>query len=196
MRTAELGPDEAVDLSPMWWLIALIGAASLAAGVILVAKPSHSLAVLAVVFGIFIVLDGIVELISAITGNVQNRGLAAIIGVLSLIVGIVLIRHPTNSVNLIGILIGLWLVTAGVIRLLRAILLAGHRLLGALLAVLEIAVGVAVVANPHIGYATLAVLAGIWLIVSGIGSIILAFVIRGARDELREQAASPGAAAP
>jgi uncharacterized membrane protein HdeD (DUF308 family) len=195
MRAAELAPDETVDLSPMWWLLGLIGAASVVAGVILVAKPSNSLKVLAVVFGIFIVLDGIVELISSIAGNVQNRGLAAIVGVLSLIVGIVLIRHPTNSVNLIGILIGLWLVAAGVVRFLRAIMLAGHRLLGLCLAVLEIVVGIVIVANPHIGYGTLAIIGGIWLILSGVGTLVLAFVIRAARDELREQSAGTSAAA-
>ena len=34
-------------------------------------------------------------------------------------------------------------------------------------------IGIAVVANPHIGYATLAILTGIWLILSGIGTIAL-----------------------
>jgi uncharacterized membrane protein HdeD (DUF308 family) len=193
MRVSDLAQDETLDLGPMWWLIALIGVLSLVAGVILIAKPSHSLTVLAVVFGIFIVLDGIVELIGSITGNVTNRGLAAIVGVLGLIVGIVLIRHPTGSVNLIGILIGLWLIVAGVMRLLRAIVFAGRRLLGFALAALEIAIGIAIVANPHIGYGTLAILAGIWLILSGVGTIVLAFMIRAARDELREQSVSADA---
>jgi uncharacterized membrane protein HdeD (DUF308 family) len=49
---------------------------------------------------------------------------------------------------------------------------------------LELAVGIAVVANPHIGYTTLAVLVGISLIVNGIGTTVLGFAIRGARDEL------------
>jgi uncharacterized membrane protein HdeD (DUF308 family) len=49
-----------------------------------------------------------------------------------------------------------------------------------LIALLEIFVGIAVVANPHIGYATLAILTGIWLILSGIGTIALGVEIRRA----------------
>ena len=59
----------------------------------------------------------------------------------------------------------------------------GERLLwGIGVAVLEIAVGIAIVANPHIGYATLAILLGIWLIVNGVGMIGLGLAIRGTRQ--------------
>jgi uncharacterized membrane protein HdeD (DUF308 family) len=40
---------------------------------------------------------------------------------------------------------------------------------------------VVVVSDPHIGYATLAVLVGIWLIVNGLAWMGLGFVVRAAR---------------
>ena len=76
----------------------IVGLASLVAGIILVLQPSKSLATLAVVVGIFFLIDGIVELVRSFGSAVENRGLAAIIGVLGVIVGIILIRHPTNAV--------------------------------------------------------------------------------------------------
>ncbi|HEY2436475.1 MAG TPA: DUF308 domain-containing protein, partial [Solirubrobacteraceae bacterium] len=89
-----------------------------------------------------------------------------------------LIRHPLHGVTAVGLLIGIWLVAAGVVRLVRAAVLSTRPVWGVLIALLEIFVGIAIVANPHIGYATLAVLIGIWLIVSGVGTIALGVAIR------------------
>lgn len=176
--------DEMLEFARAWWLIAFLGLVSLVAGCILVAQPSHSLVTLAVVLGIFLLLDGVVELISSLAGAEGNRALAAIIGVLGIVVGIILIRHPTHAVSAIGLVIGIWLVAAGVIRLIRAVVTRERVLLRLAISVLEILVGIAVVSDPHIGYATLAVLVGIWLILNGIGTIAAALAIKGASAAL------------
>ena len=173
--------DAGDEAARVWWLFVVVGLASLLAGVILITKPSHSLATLAVVMGIFLLVDGVIELVSAIGQPPEGRTLAVVVGVLGVIVGIVLIRHPTNAVNAIGLLIGLWLVAAGVVRLLRAIV-TGTPILQAVIAVVEIVVGVVIVSEPHIGYATLAVLTGLWLLVNGIGTIGLGLAVRTARS--------------
>lgn len=175
---------ETLEVKTFWWVFLLLGVLSLAAGVILIAQPSHSLATLAVVTGIFVLIDGIVELVSSLGRNVENRGLAAIVGVLGIVVGIVLIRHPFGGVSAIGIVIGIWLVAAGVVRMLHAV--AGPRpLLSSLIALVEIVAGIAVVSNPHIGYTTLAILLGIWLIINGIGTVAFGLLLRGAESTLR-----------
>jgi uncharacterized membrane protein HdeD (DUF308 family) len=173
---ASSGADS--DAGRVWWLLAAVGMASLVAGVILVTKPSHSLATLAVVVGIFLLIDGVVELVSAIGQPSEGRALAVVVGLLGVVIGILLIRHPTKAVNAIGLVIGLWLIAAGAVRLLRAVAFGLPILLQALIAVVEIAVGIVIVSNPHIGYATLAVLTGLWLIVNGVGMIGLGLAVR------------------
>ena len=42
----------------------------------------------------------------------------------------------------------------------------------------EVVVGIVIVSDPHIGYATLAVLTGIWLVVNGIAMIGLGLAVR------------------
>ena len=163
-----------------WWVTLVVGVLSVVAGIILVFKPSDSLATLAVIFGIFLLIDGIGELIASLVGAVENRALAAILGVLAVVVGIALIRHPFHGVAAIGLLIGVWLVAAGVVRFVRALVVGMRPVLGVVIALLEVFVGIAVVADPHIGYATLAVLTGIWLILSGIGTIALGVTVRRA----------------
>jgi uncharacterized membrane protein HdeD (DUF308 family) len=186
----ELGGGDPADATRGWWLFVVLGIASLVAGVIIVLQPSKSLATLAVVAGIFLLLDGIIELVESLGHSVENRGLAAITGVLGIVVGILLIRHPTHAVTAIGLLIGIWLIAAGVLRLLRSLALGALRFWGIVIALLEIAVGIAIVSEPHIGYATLAVILGIWLIINGVGMTALGFMIRRMRPELAAGPAS------
>ena len=183
MVTVEFRDGEAADATRGWWVFVMIGIASLVAGVIIVLKPSQSLATLAVVAGIFLLLDGILALVESLGHSVENRGLAAIIGVLGIVVGVLLIRHPTSAVTAIGLLIGIWLIAAGVLRLLRAVALGALRLWGVVIALLEIAFGIAIVSQPHIGYGTLAVLLGIWLIINGVGTVALGVAIRRVQPE-------------
>jgi uncharacterized membrane protein HdeD (DUF308 family) len=177
----ELPREGGADAAKGWWVFVVIGVASIVAGVIIVLEPSHSLATLAVVAGIFLLLDGIVELLESLGHSVENRGLAAIIGVLGIVVGIVLIRHPTHAVSAVGLLIGIWLIAVGLLRLLRAIAFAALRLWGVLIALLEIAVGIVIVSEPHIGYTTLAILLGVYLIINGVGMTALGVAIRRMR---------------
>ena len=171
--------DATSEVARAWWLLLVVGIASAVAGVILVTKPSNSLATLAVIVGIFLLLDGIVELVSSLGRPAEGRAMALIVGLLGVIIGIILIRHPTHAVTAIGLLIGIWLVAAGVLRLLRAFAF-GANLLQAVIAVIEIVVGIVIVSDPHIGYATLAVLTGIWLILNGAGMIVLGLAVRKA----------------
>src|SRR5690348_9772848 len=113
--------DVGGEAAGLWWLMVLLGLVSLAAGVILVAKPSHSLATLSVVFGIFLLIDGVVELVSSFRREEGNKALAAIVGVLGIVIGIILIRHPTHAVNAVGLVIGIWLVAVGSVRMVRAV---------------------------------------------------------------------------
>jgi len=145
----------------------------------MVEGEGNSLATLAVIFGIFLLVDGIVELVASFGHPAEGRVVAVIVGLLGLVVGIILIRHPTHAVTAIGLLIGIWLIAAGVLRLLRAIAIPG--LLQAVIAVVEIVVGIVIVSDPHIGYATLAILTGIWLILNGFGMIGLGLAVRKAR---------------
>jgi uncharacterized membrane protein HdeD (DUF308 family) len=169
-----------------WWLLLLVGTLSVIAGVIILFKPSDSLATLAVIAGIFVLVDGLVELIASFSRQTQSRGLVAVLGVVSAIVGILLIRHPIAGVVAIALLIGIWLVAVGVVRLALAFEFPEGRAWNILVAALEIIAGIVIVSSPDIGFATLAVLAGIAFILNGIGLLGLGWDLHG----LRQQAAA------
>jgi uncharacterized membrane protein HdeD (DUF308 family) len=182
--SASLEADRAKEFARYWWLPVTIGVLSLIAGVIVLAKPSNSLKTLAVIAGIFILLDGIVELIASFSSSTLNRGMVALLGVLNVIVGILLIRHPIQGVTVIALLIGIWLVVVGIIRFVVAFEMRGHRTWRFVVAAIEVIAGIIIVSDPNIGFATLALLVGLAFIINGVGLVMVGIAVRMAGKEL------------
>jgi len=171
------------ELTWGWWLLVLVGVLSVVAGIVVLFKPGDSLSTLAVIVGIFLLVDGILELASSFARATPNRGLVALIGALTAIVGVLLIRHPVGGVAFVALLIGLWLIAIGVIRFVTAFDEYEHRAWHAFAGAIELVAGIVIVANPDIGYATLAVLVGIGFILNGFGMTALGFGMRNVRRE-------------
>jgi uncharacterized membrane protein HdeD (DUF308 family) len=181
------------DARAIWWMLAVVGLLSIAAGVIVLVEPGISLATLAVITGIYFLIDGIFEIVRAIMGATASRGLLALLGAISAIAGVLLIRHPIQGVVAVALLVGLWLMVIGIVHLVRAFEDDDHRWMTAALAVLEVIAGIIIVSSPGIGVATLALLIGISLIVRGIAMCWLGWV---ARSVLHGHGAAPTHAAP
>lgn len=183
MSDGSLTADALREATWGWWLALLMGAVSVVAGVVVLAKPSDSLATLAVVFGIFVLLDGILELAGALIGGSRNRGLLAVLGVLSVIAGVLLIRHPLGGVRAVALVLGLWLMAAGVVRFIGAFDASEHRIWAIVVALVLVAAGIAIVADANIGYATLALIAGISFICYGAAMMVAGWALHAVRHE-------------
>ena len=183
------------DISGLWWLMLGLGLLSTVAGIAVLVEPGNSLKAIAVISGIFVLIDGIVALVAALSRSTENRGLAALIGVMNLIVGLLLIRHPIGGVVAVALLVGIWLIVAGAVRFVLAFHAAQHRIWRFLLAAVEIVAGIAIVSSPNIGVATLALLVGLALIANGVSFAALGFVLHSAgRDEAAPVPREPAAA--
>ena len=165
------------------WLLMLVGLLGVVAGVIILVKPGDSLATLAVVAGIFLLVDGILELAGSLMSSTRNRGMVALFGAITAIIGVLLIRHPIGGVQAVALLIGLWLIVIGVIRFATAFDEYEHRGWHAFVGAIELVAGIVIVADPSIGFATLAILVGIGFIVNGIGLAVLGWAVRAVRQE-------------
>ena len=183
MANGTLEDAEVREMTGGWWLVALVGVLSLVVGIVVLFKPGDSLATLAVITGIFLLVDGIIEIIASLFHGTQSRGLVAILGVITAIVGVLLIRHPVQGVTVVALLLGLWLITIGVIRIVAAFESVGHRGWGIFAGLIELIAGIVIVSNPHIGYATLAILVGISFIVNGAGMLALGWAMRAVRGQ-------------
>ncbi len=176
--TQTMPEAELSETSSGWWLFALVGLISVAVGVVVLFKPSDSLTTLAVIAGIFLLVDGILELAVSFMRDTSNRGLVALFGVLTAVVGVLLIRHPVGGVEFVALLLGIWLIAAGVIRIVTSFDEYAHRFWHAVAGVVELIAGIVIIVNPDIGFATLALLVDLAFIVNGIGMSALGWGLR------------------
>lgn len=192
MNTVEVVevPRALLELARAWWLILITGILCIAAGIIVLAAPDISLATLAVVAGVFLLIDGIVDVLGSLSKQAEHRGVLALLGILTVVVGVVLVRHPGTAIVAIALLIGIWLIARGIVHFIEAFLTVDGRAWMLLVAAVELVAGIVIVSAPGIGVATLAILVGIAFILRGILSCVLAFALRNVKKALSEPAAS------
>jgi uncharacterized membrane protein HdeD (DUF308 family) len=164
-----------------WWVLLLLGLLGIAAGVIVIALPGISLTALAWVSGVYLLFDGLLHVVASLSRQAQNRGLTALFGVLSVVAGLFLVRHPIAGVVGIAVLLGIWFVAFGLVRFIDAFDRPEGRTWQLLLAVLEVIVGVIIVASPDIGVASLALIVGVGYLLRGIATAAIAWGLRSAR---------------
>jgi uncharacterized membrane protein HdeD (DUF308 family) len=170
----------------------LVGLVAVAAGVIVLVQPGISLTTLAVVTGIFLLVEGVYELFSSFSKKSEHRGTLAVLGVISVIAGLLLVRHPIGGVVAIALFLGIWLVAFGLVRLVGSFDPEENRVSNLIVAVVAIVAGVLIVANPTIAVSTLGLIVGIAFIVRGVGLCAEAWTFHG----LKEQLSTPHKAAP
>jgi uncharacterized membrane protein HdeD (DUF308 family) len=182
MREDVVAPEQLRALVRSWWIAVVLGVLSIVAGGIVLARPDHSLRALAVIIGIFILIDGLLELYWAIVDRVESNATAALLAILNVVVGVLLIRHPISGVEAVALFIGIWLVAVGVLRAVVAVAVPEGRLGRLLIAAVEILAGVVIVSSPDIGYATLTLLVGFSFIANGIAMIVAGLLLRMLKD--------------
>ena len=175
--------DRMAQVGGAWWWPAIFGVISIVAGVLAVAWPGPTLLVLAVLFGVELIVWGIYRLIGAIAFGDAGGGarvLWAILGILSLLLGFYAIRHIVITLLALGLLLGIFWLVDGIGLIVSAIEHPGMpgRGLTVLSGVLGVIAGLILLFWPSISLLTLAVLAGIWLIVLGATQIGVATQLR------------------
>jgi uncharacterized membrane protein HdeD (DUF308 family) len=154
-----------------------LGTAAIAAGVIgiicgLVATfwPKIPLLTLAIVAGFYLLCLGILSIARAFAPDrdAGARALSAVLGLLGLLIGIAVIRRPGDTVLVIVIAVGLWLVSAGVVEAVIALVTPGSRLVGLMTAAADVILGILLLSWPKASVKTVAILVGIAFVIRGV----------------------------
>lgn len=177
-------PDDMRPVTSLWWLLLLVGIAAVGVGIFFIASPHESLSTFAVIAGIFLLADGVLAVGSSIFGRGESRGLVAVIGALSAIAGLILIKHPFNTLVAFTMILGVWFVVAGIVRFISSFSAQEARAEGFAIALLDIVAGTVILAWPDLGLATLAVIIGIVLIMRGILFIYAGWELHKAGAEI------------
>jgi uncharacterized membrane protein HdeD (DUF308 family) len=186
-RVAPESPLEVLARKGWMWLLGL-GIVAIVVGVVVLVWPSQTLRVVGVLFGIYLLVSGILEIMLAFAPGQRGtvRFLGVLTGALSVLLGLISFRGALESILLLALWIGFgWLIT-GITRAVAASSVPyapyrGWQIFGGV--VLAIG-GVVIIVSPLASVFALAVLGGIWLIIIGVWQIIEAFIMRKHGGEL------------
>jgi uncharacterized membrane protein HdeD (DUF308 family) len=171
--------QELRPVTNLWWLVLLFGVAALGVGIFFVVSPHETLSTFTAIAGVFVLADGVIAVVASIFGSGEGRGLLALLGVLSAIAGLILIKKPFETLVLFTLIVGVWFVVAGIVRVVSAF--ASREAGGGniLVAILDLTAGAVILAWPDLGLATLAVIIGIVLIMRGGLFVVAGWQVRG-----------------
>lgn len=190
-------------LLPHLWKSTLVsGILAVILGVLILAWPGESIVVAAILFGIYLLLTGVSQVIFAFSLGVSAGGrvLLFIGGAAALVLGLLSIRQLwTGDVALVVLLLAIWVgigfVFRGVATAVSAIsdpALPG-RGWAIFFGVVSLLAGIVMLVSPFGSLGVLMLVVGIWLIVLGVSEVLAAFSVRNAMkkwDEFRTDASS------
>jgi uncharacterized membrane protein HdeD (DUF308 family) len=166
-----------------WGWVLAFGIVTLLAGILALAWPGRTVVVLAVLFGVQLVVAGIFRFVAALATDDETgatRVLLALLGVLSFIVGLYALRHILVTIATLALLLGIFWIVNGAIEVFTA--LSHRRMPGRgwtiLMGLLSAVAGVVILVYPGISLVSLAVVLGAWLLVFGVMEVGLAFRLR------------------
>ncbi len=175
-----------------WWLFLLCGLLCIAAGVVVFCNPLESYLTLSLLFGIVMLVTGVVELIVAVSSRnyFMMRSYNIVGGILDLIVGILLCAMPTITAALLPIFLGIWVMyhsfmLIGLFGDLNMFNVpgAGWGIAGG---VLLLILSVLIIFRPFFGAAVVVILTGVALIVIGVIMIAVSLRLRSLHSSVQQ----------
>ena len=125
---AEAAAPFSEEKSVPWWLVLIEGVAAVIIGLMLLAKPGMTTAILVQILGIYWFIAGILSIVGIFIDS-SAWGWKLIVGILGIAAGIIIIRHPLWSTILVPttliIVLGIQGLIIGVVNIVRAFKGAG-----------------------------------------------------------------------
>src|SRR2546423_4158005 len=89
------------EVTELWWMWLVVSLLSLAVGVVAVVYPDKTIEVLAILFGINLLILGGVELGAGLAGRRGHRMGEVLVAALAIVAGLIVLRHPGGSVTVL-----------------------------------------------------------------------------------------------
>lgn len=167
-----------------WWLLALLGILLVLLGLWVFRNPGGTLLGLATFFSIMLFISSISSIVFALTNKetMQGWGRNLAGGIFELLIAIVLLRNPSLAGLALNFLIGFWVMFRGINLISMGLELRNYGLenwrwifVGGILASI---LAFFILVDPMAGAVTVAVWAGMSLIMAGIFNIFVGLTLR------------------
>jgi uncharacterized membrane protein HdeD (DUF308 family) len=178
-----------------WWMFVVRGMAAVIFGVLALIWPGQALQALVLVFGAYVLVDGIFAVIAGIAARGYfDRWWAVLLeGMVGIVIGLLTFFWPNITALVLVYFIATWALITGIFEIVAAIqlrrVITGEwmYILGGLLSII---VGIVLFVFPGAGAVSLVWMIGIYAIVFGISEIIFAFRLRGLWHDVKTASAT------
>ncbi len=173
-------------LKRYWWVPVIRGISGIVFGIIAFAYPGIALATLVLLFGAWMLIDGVFRVVGATAGRASDPdwGFHLIIGILGIVVGILTFRAPRITALALIIYVAAWALMIGAAEIALAVKLRreikGEWFL-ILMGLASIIFAVLLLWNPGPGALALLWLIASYAIVFGVLAIFFGFRLRSLR---------------
>ena len=151
-------------------------------GLIMVLNPSMSVKTIGIIASCYIILHGLVLIILDIKASKYYIPFDGILsGILSIVLGVILICKPNIVSTIFAITIGVWFVLSSINMIKMSLALRNYDtpwILLLLLGIVDLIAGIVVALNPFEASLSMTVFAGIMIIVHSIINIIDMIIIK------------------
>ena len=107
--------------------VAVAGLLEVVIGVVMIRHLDLTKAAIGLLIGIVWIVQGVVAILGGLMGGAKSMRWWAIgFGLISLIAGIVVVTVPSNSVNALATLLGIWFIIMGILELVGGLVLRSH----------------------------------------------------------------------
>jgi uncharacterized membrane protein HdeD (DUF308 family) len=183
-----------------WGLVLTYGLVTIGLGLVLALWPDETLKVLAVLIGIQFILTGVFRLVLAVASRSLDGGGRAVLGLfgaLAVVLGLLCLRSPLQTILVISMILGVWWLAAGLVDIVGAIRSSDSNRRGwdLGLGVLSALAGAFLLVSPEVSLGVLVIVVCVWLFSYGFIAVVAALVLRS-EERRTTDAPLPGAAQP
>jgi uncharacterized membrane protein HdeD (DUF308 family) len=158
------------------------GVATALLGITLLFWPGASLLVAIVFVSIQVALTGLIQIarcLSPWSVGAGERAVLAVSGAIALLVALLILRRPLQTLVLTTVLVGAWWIVRGVIDVVTAATDSGaYRWWTVVSGLISVIAGIYVMLNPGISLLVFIRVTALWMILSGTALVIGAFMLR------------------
>jgi uncharacterized membrane protein HdeD (DUF308 family) len=174
-------------LARNWWAVALRGVLAILFGIVALLTPGVVLLSLALAFGVYLLADGVLAIVSAIrAARAHERwGLLLAEGVLNIAMGLLALLFPVGAAFGFVLATAAWAIVSGVMMVGAGFRLEARRgrvwlILGGIVSTIW---GVMILLAPVLGAVVLTWWLGAYAFAFGVALLVLAFRLRGRAGE-------------
>lgn len=160
-------------LAQYWWLIAARGILAVIFGLLAIAYPFKTATFVALVVGLFIMIDGIIQGITSLTQIKKDEHWWVLLfkGILGLMIGLAIFSWPGLTIKVLFFLVSIWMIFVGVLLLVMAFVVRKETEMEWFIAangIISLFLGFFFYSSPEITFALMSIIIGLFALISGI----------------------------